>query len=64
MARSERSKLAGKWKETWFLHSLITMSDSELTRYFFAIILLLSSAHVFGYLFLSLGIPRVSGYLS
>lgn len=41
--------------------TLITMSDSELTRYFFAIILLLSSAHVFGYLFLRLSMPRVIG---
>lgn len=41
--------------------TLITLSDSELTRYFFAVMLLLCSAHVFGYLFLCLKMPRVIG---
>lgn len=44
--------------------TLIAMSDSELTRYFFAIILLLSSAHVFGYLFLMFRMPRVIGEIA
>lgn len=40
----------------------ITLSDFELTRVFFTIILLLASAHGFGYLFQRLlGIPKVLG---
>jgi Kef-type K+ transport system membrane component KefB len=39
----------------------VTLSDLELTRTFFAIVLLLSSAHFFGYLFQKFSLPRVIG---
>ncbi|MFN8454769.1 MAG: cation:proton antiporter [Anaerolineae bacterium] len=39
----------------------ITLNDFELSRIFFAIVLLLLSAHVFGYLFHRLTLPRVIG---
>ena len=42
--------------------NIIILSDFELTRLFFAIVLLLASAHSFGYLFQRLlGIPKVIG---
>lgn len=40
---------------------LISLSNLELTRFFFAIVLLLLSAHGFGYLFQRYGLPRVIG---
>jgi Kef-type K+ transport system membrane component KefB len=39
----------------------ITLSNLELSRIFFAIVLLLSSGHFFGYLFYKLTLPRVIG---
>jgi Kef-type K+ transport system membrane component KefB len=39
----------------------ITLNDFELSRIFFAIVLLLLSAHVFGYLFHRFTLPRVIG---
>jgi len=39
----------------------ITLSNLELTRFFFAIALLLISAHLFGYLFYRFKLPRVIG---
>ncbi len=41
--------------------NLITLSNMELTRFFFAIVLLLISAHSFGYLFQRFKIPKVIG---
>lgn len=43
------------------LTELITLSNIELTRFFFAIILLLVSAHFFGYLLQRFKMPRVIG---
>lgn len=40
---------------------LITLTNMELTRFFFAIVLLLVSAHWFGYIFERLKLPRVIG---
>ncbi len=40
---------------------LITISNMELTRFFFAIVLLLVSAHWFGYFFHRFKLPRVIG---
>ena len=40
---------------------LITLSNMELTRFFFAIVLLLVSAHWFGYIFQRFKMPRVIG---
>lgn len=40
---------------------LITLNNSELTRFFFAIVLLLISAHWFGYIFQRFKLPRVIG---
>ena len=39
----------------------ITLTNLELTRFFFAIVLLLISAHTFGYLFHRYKLPRVIG---
>jgi Kef-type K+ transport system membrane component KefB len=39
----------------------ITMSNMELTRFFFAIVLLLVSSHWFGYLFHKIKLPKVIG---
>jgi len=39
----------------------ITLSNLELTRFFFAVILLLMSAHFVGYLFNKFNLPRVGG---
>ncbi|MBI4208817.1 MAG: cation:proton antiporter [Deltaproteobacteria bacterium] len=41
--------------------ALITLSNLELTRFFFAIILFLVFAHAFGYLFNRFKIPKVIG---
>ncbi|MDD5593921.1 MAG: cation:proton antiporter, partial [Candidatus Margulisbacteria bacterium] len=41
--------------------SLTTLNNFELTRFFFAIVLLLISAHSFGYLFQRFKLPRVVG---
>ena len=41
--------------------NLITLNNLELTRFFFAIALLLISAHGFGYLFQRFKLPRVIG---
>ncbi|MDD5496362.1 MAG: cation:proton antiporter [Candidatus Omnitrophica bacterium] len=43
------------------LARLITLSNAELTRVFFAISLLLISAHIFGYVFQRFRMPRVIG---
>jgi Kef-type K+ transport system membrane component KefB len=40
---------------------LITLSNMELTRFFFAIVLLLVTAHWFGYIFQRFKMPRVIG---
>ncbi|OIO42992.1 sodium:proton exchanger [Candidatus Pacearchaeota archaeon CG1_02_35_32] len=40
---------------------LITLSNMELTRFFFAIVLLLVSAHWFGYIFQRFKMPKVIG---
>ena len=40
---------------------LITLSNMELTRFFFAIVLLLVSAHFFGYFFNRVKLPKVVG---
>ncbi len=44
--------------------NLITLSDFELSRFFFAIVLLLCAAHAFGYVFLRLKMPRVIGEIA
>ncbi|MGE0267133.1 MAG: cation:proton antiporter [Candidatus Omnitrophota bacterium] len=44
--------------------SLITLTNFELTRFFFAIAALLISAHVFGYLFHRFKMPRVIGEIT
>ncbi len=41
--------------------NLITLSDSEVTSFLLAVILLLCSAHFFGYLFERYSLPRVIG---
>ncbi len=41
--------------------NLIFLDNNELTRFLFAIILLLSSAHLFAYIFQRLKLPRVVG---
>src|SRR3989344_5729451 len=43
------------------ISELITLSNLELTRFFFAIALLLIFAHCFGYVFHRLKLPRVIG---
>ena len=39
----------------------ITLNNLELTRFFFAIVVLLISAHSFGYIFHKYKLPRVIG---
>jgi Kef-type K+ transport system membrane component KefB len=39
----------------------ITLSNFELTRFFFRIVLLLISAHIFGYIFQKCKMPKVIG---
>lgn len=39
----------------------ISLADLEVTRFFWALIILLSSAHIFGYLFDKFKLPRVIG---
>lgn len=41
--------------------NFIGLSDMELTRFLFAIVLLLSAAHLFGYIFQRVKLPRVIG---
>lgn len=43
------------------LASAITLSSLELTRFFFAMVLLLFTAHSFGFLFYEVKLPRVIG---
>ena len=43
------------------LAKTITLSNLELTRFFFAIVLLLISAHTFGYIFQKCQMPKVIG---
>lgn len=42
----------------------ITLSNVELTRFFFALVCLLASAHFFGYLFQQWTLPRVVGEIT
>lgn len=44
--------------------NIISLSTSELTSYFAAILLLLTSAHLFGYLFEKMKMPRVIGEIT
>ena len=43
------------------LASAITLSSLELTRFFFAMVLILFTAHSFGFLFYEAKLPRVIG---
>jgi Kef-type K+ transport system membrane component KefB len=43
------------------LAAMITLSSLELTRFFFAMVLLLFTAHSFGFLFYEVKLPRVIG---
>src|SRR5438128_12157662 len=43
------------------LVSTFTLSSLELTRFFFAMVLLLFTAHSFGFLFYEVKLPRVIG---
>src|SRR2546428_9378979 len=43
------------------LATSITLSSLELTRFFFAMVLLLFTAHSFGFLFYEAKLPRVIG---
>src|SRR5437660_4212916 len=43
------------------LASAITLSSLELTRFFFAMVLILFTAHSFGFLFYEVKLPRVIG---
>lgn len=46
------------------INNLITLTNFELTRFFFAIAALLISAHVFGYVFHRFKMPRVIGEIT
>src|SRR6267378_2442715 len=46
------------------LVSTFTLSSLELTRFFFAMVLLLFTAHSFGFLFYEAKLPRVIGEIS